>query len=173
MKKIFMTMVALMLMSASAWAGSELEVKQGDKKFFKTAEGNAVLEFVFDNATYDGRMPLTEKFSMSNLKKLAYSGFKQEFNDQCKKVKIVEDNSNVKYKFTVVITKMDQYFKVMGFIPGNATKAWGTITVTDANNGEVLLVVDVDEVDGGASPSPDETISDCFEEMGEQFSDLK
>lgn len=173
MKKILFLLVAL-VSSLTASAGLDISVTQGDKKFFKTAEGNAVLELLWDGATYDGKMPLEEKFTnLSYLKKVAYNGFEETFNDKSKKFKIVKDQSAAKYKITMKVSKMDQYFKVMGFIPGNATKVWGTLTVTEIATGNVVLVVNVDEVDGGANPSPDETFSDCFEELAEQLTKLK
>lgn len=68
---------------------------------------------------------------------------------------------------------MDQYFKVMGFIPSNATKVWGTLTVIDLSTNTVIAVVEVNEVDGGANPSYDGTFSDCFEELAKQVTKLK
>lgn len=46
------------------------------------------------------------------------------------------------------VKNMDQYFKVMGFIPSNATKVWGTLTVIDLSTNTVIAVVEVNEVDG-------------------------
>ena len=156
-------------------AGLDIKVVQGDKKFFKTAEGNAVLDFHFENAKYDNKKPLSEKFGdVANVKKIALNGFTETFNDKSKRIKVVEDNkAGAKYKFTFEVSNMDQYYKVMGFIPGNATKVWGKFTVTDIETNQVMVVIDVDEVDGGASPSPDETISDCFEEVATQLNKLK
>ena len=68
---------------------------------------------------------------------------------------------------------MDQYFKVMGFIPGNATKVWGTMNVTDLQTGETIAVIEVKEVNGGANPSPNGSFSDCFEELAKQIVKLK
>lgn len=158
----------------TAFAGSDIKVVDGDKKFLKTAEGNAVLVINWDDATYDDKMPLAVHFSeLENLKKIGWSGFAEEFNDRSKKVKVVKNEADAKYKFTLDVKKMDQYFKVMGFIPGNATKVWGTLTVTDLSNGNKIAVIDVKEVDGGANPSPDGSFSDCFEELGKQVSKLK
>lgn len=174
MKKILLSLVAVFFTCNCAFAGLDIKVTQGDKKFFKTNAGNAVLDFKFDNTKYDNKMPLAEKFDdVAKVKKIALNGFTETFNDKSKGIKVVENNADAQYKFTFEVTNMDQYFKVMGFIPGFATKAWGTFTVTDIKSGEALVVVDVDEVDGGASPSPDETISDCFEEIAKQLNKLK
>lgn len=158
------------MVSIVAMAGSDLKVKSGDKKFFKNASGNAVVEFVWDGATYDGKMPLGEKFdNLKELKEIAKKGFTEEFNDRSKKVKVADKASDANYKFTIKVDKIDQYYKVMGFVPGNATKVWGTITITDIKSGAELVVIEVKEVDGGANPVPNECFSDCFEELGKQL----
>lgn len=172
MKRIFTCMLVSM-MALVAMAGSNLHILKGDAKFFKTASGTAIVKFDFEGATYDGKMPLSDKFDIERVARIAKSGFSETFNDKSKKVKIVADDSVVNYVINYKVTKMDQYFKVMGFIPGMATKNWGTITVTDAASGEILLQVDVVECDGGASPSPDETISDSFEDTAKQFARFK
>lgn len=118
-------------------------------------------------------MPLGEKWKIDEVKKIAVFGFMEEFNDRCKKVEVVGDATDAKYKFTMKVTKMDQYFKVMGFVPGNATKVWGEFTITDIATGEVLVKAKIDEVNGGANPSPDGSISDCFEELGKEVSRIK
>ena len=174
MKKCLFTMLLVFLGCVTAMAGSDIKVTEGNKKFLKTAEGNAVLVFDWEGATYDGKEPLTSKFpNLEELKKVAWNGFTETFNEKCKKVKVVADETNAKYKFSMKVTKMDQYFKVMGFIPGNATKVWGVMTVTNLSSGEVLAVVEVTEVDGGANPSPDGSFSDCFEDLAKQMSKLK
>ena len=173
MKKIFMAVVMLSMVSIAAMASS-FKVVEGDKKFFKTAEGNALLEFVWDGATYDGKKPLTDHFrDLSSLEKIGWQWFRDKFNDRCKKVQVVEGTNDVKYKFTIKVTKMDQYYKVFGFVPGNATKAWGTLTITDAASGATLLVVEFKEIDGGANPSYDATFGDCFKAIAKQLSNIK
>lgn len=171
MKKFISTLVLISLFSVYAMADG-IKVTQGDKKLFKNAEGNAQIEIVLDGATYDGQKPLKEKFEdLANFKKCAIEGFTEGFNDKSKKVKIAADN--VKYKIAFKVSKVDQYFKVMGFVPGNATKVWGEVTITDAASGETLAVINVDEVDGGANLSPDGTISDSFKELAELIAKLK
>lgn len=173
MKKLIL-IIALGLAAAATALASDLNVTSGNKKFFKTAQGGVFLEFIWDGATYDGKMPLEEKFTeLEAWKKTAWAGFKEEFDDNCKKAKIVSDIAEANYKITMKVTKMDQYVKVMGWIPAPATKVWGTLTITDVQTGEVLLTAEVEEVDGGANPVPEGTFSDCFEELGEQVADLK
>ena len=58
-------MAFVTLFATAAFAGNPLKVINGDKKFFKSAEGKVFLEVVFDNnATYDGKMPLSENLFM-------------------------------------------------------------------------------------------------------------
>lgn len=176
MNKIILTLVVCFTATVYAMAGSDLKVTQGDKKFFKTASGTAVMELIFDNATFDDKMPLAqnEKFKdMDNVKKISAEAFKGEFNKKVKNVSVIDDVSSAKYKFTFNISKMDQYFKVMGFIPSPATKVYGTLTITDNATGEVLVVINVDGADGGANPSPDGTIEDCFRDLAKQMAKLK
>lgn len=174
MKKYLLTMVMCFAVCMCAMAGSNIKVTQGDKKIFKTASGNAVVEFVWDGATYDNKQPLTEKYNnLEELKPIAWKGFQNAFNKSCKKVKVVEDAADATYKFTIKVTNMDQYFKVMGFVPGNATKAWGTLTITDVKSGQVLVEGTFSGIDGGANLSPDGTFEDCFEEVARQVARLK
>ena len=173
MKKVLFTMVMLCIVSMNAMAGG-LKVVQGDKKFFKTAEGKASLEFVWDGATYNGKMPLTEHYTnLDELEKVAWKWFRDEFNKHNKTVQIVESTEEVKYKITVKVTKMHAYLKLSSFVPGKATEAWGTLTITDAATGEELLVADLKKVDGGANPSPDGTFGDCFKDLAQHLNKLK
>lgn len=168
MKRIIVTLTLFFLLCSYVFAG--VTVKSGNKKFFKTASGNAVLEFIWDGATFNNTQPLTEKFTeLETLKPVAWTGFVEEFNEACKTVKVIEDVSNAKYQISMKVTNMDQYFKVMGFIPGNATKVWGTLTITEIETGNEIVVFDVEEIDGGANPSPDGSFSDCFEALGKSI----
>lgn len=174
MKKFCTTLLMLCITVMCAFAGSDIKVMEGNKKFFKSAQGEALLTINWGQATYDYKKPLTEKFGdLEPYADASYSGFIDSFNDECKKVKIVPGSKNAKYQFTIDVTNVDQYIKVMGFVPGPATKIWGTLTITDIATGEKLLVVDIKSVDGGASPSPFESFSDSFEELAEQVADLK
>lgn len=174
MRRLFLSLVVLCMTCMCAYAGLDIKVAQGDKKFMKTAEGKAVVEILWDGAQYDNKMPLEQKFdNLKECQAASLNGFKESLNDNSKKVKTVEDAKDATYKISIKITNVDQYFKVMGFVPGNATKIWGTLTISDAKSGDVLLVVDINEVDGGASPSPIETFSDSFEELAEQLTKLK
>lgn len=138
---------------ATAMAGSDLTVKRGNKKFIKEAKGVAALEFNFEGATFDDKMPLTDKYpDIALLQKLAWDGFVEEFNDRCKNLQVVPDIDKVDYKISMKVTKIDHFVNVMGFIPGLCVRAWGTVTITDAKTGEVVLEVYVDEIDGGAPP---------------------
>lgn len=173
MKRTLMT--AMMAVAAVvAFAGNPLSVKEGNKKFFKTAEGGALLEIIYDGATFDDKMPLTEKYDdMKNKQKISYDGFVEEFNDECKKVKIVTKKADANYKITVKVTKVDEFLNVMGFMPGPCIRVWGTVTITDVNDGSTLLRVDIDEIDGGSAPSIDRAFNDTFGELGERLAKLK
>ena len=161
------------IVSMYAMAGSDLKVVNGNKKFIKENRGNAILEFNYDDATYDGKEPLTNKFpDIENLKKLSWDGFVEEFNDRCKTVKVVRGEKDAQYKILIKITKIDQIFNVMGIIPGHCIRAWGTVTITDIKTNGTMLTLEIDEIDGGANPSPDGAYSDCFEELGKQMSKL-
>jgi len=174
MKKLLFTLLIMCVTVATAMAGSDIKVLKGDKKFFKTAQGTAQLEIVWDQAKYDNRMPLTEQFKdMTKYAEASWNGFYETFNDKCKKVKVVRAANSYDYKFTMRVSNVDQYLKVMGFVPGPATKIWGTLTISDAKTGEELVIIDVDYVDGGASPSPFESFSDSFEKLAEEVAHLK
>ncbi len=173
MKKYIFTVLLLFVGSMTVMAGSGIKVTKGNKNFLKTAEGNAVLFFDWENATFDNKEPLVTKFSnLDALSQVAYNGFTEIFNKK-QRVKIVADETDTKYRFTTKVTNMDQYFKVMGIVPGNATKVWGILTITGLSTGEVFVVIEVNEVDGGANPSPDGSFSDCFEELAKLVAKLK
>lgn len=175
MKKTLLTLALLCVACISAFAGG-IKVTGGDKKIFKHISGNAVLEFIFDNATFADKMPLQEdsRFQdIEHVKEVAMNGFKQDFNDECENVKVVDSAADAQYKITLKVTKMDQYVKITGFIPAPATKTWGVMTISDLKTGEILTTVEVNAVNGGANPSPDGCISDSFEELGEKVGGLQ
>ena len=174
MKKILLTLIVAVMGCMTAMAGSDLKVVEGDKKFLKTASGNAVLIFDWEGATYDNKEPLTNHYSnLEQLKPIAWNGFVEEFNKKSKNVKVVKDATDARYQFSMQVTNMDMYVKVMSFIPSPATKVWGVMTVTDLQTGEVIAIIQVKEVNGGGNPSPDGSFSDCFEELGKQMAKLK
>lgn len=174
MKKYLITMLFVLVGSMSAMAGSGVKVTKGDSKFLKTAEGNAVLVFDWEGATYDNKMPLIEQFTdLELLKPKAWNGFREVFNKKCKNVQVVRDEADARYKFAMKVVNMDRYIKVTGLIPGPATKVWGIMTVTDLTTGDIIAVVEVTKVDGGANPSPDGSFSDCFEELAKKVVKLK
>lgn len=174
MKRILFAIMAFCLVNISAMAGLDISVTKGDKKFFKTSEGNAVLEIVWDGATYSKSESLSAHFdNFDELKKRAEASFTETFNKKCKKVKIADKAADTMYKLTLKVADMDQYVNVMGFIPGKATKIWDTITVSNVQTGEELVVIAVDEVDGGGNPSPDNSFADCFKELAVQVCKLK
>lgn len=173
MKRTMMT--AIMAVAAvMVFAGNPLKVTNGDKKFFKTAEGGCLVEINYDGASFDGKMPLTEKYSdMEAKKKISYEGFVEEFEDHNKKMKITKDAASAKYKMTIKVTKVDEFINVMGFVSGPCIRVWGTLTITDINGGAPLLVVDIDEIDGGSAFNTDRAFNDTFGELGERIAKLK
>ena len=173
MKKKSFVIVMLCMVFSMAMAGS-IKVIEGNKKVFKSISGLAVLEIDWSNTSYDGRMTLEEKYGdFTPYEAAARSGFIQDFNQDCRSVKVVTDDSRAQYKISIKVDKVDQYIKVTGLIPGPATKIWGTLTISDLESGEVLTVVKIDECNGGASPSPFETFSDTFEALGEQIAKMR
>jgi len=169
-----MMTVVMAVMTVIAFAGNPLKVTNGDKKFFKTAEGDCLLEVIYDGASFDGKMPLTEKYSdVDNKKKISYDGFVEEFDDNSKKVKITKDAASAKYKMTIKVTKIDEFLNVMGFVAGPCIRVWGTLTITDVKGGEPLLVVDIDEIDGGSAFNVDRAFNDTFGELGKRIAKLK
>ena len=90
MKRLFL-MAIITVFATTAFAGNPLKVVNGDKKFFKSTEGKIFLEVVFDaNATYDDKMPLTEKYDDLAAKTIiSYDGFVEEFTDSKSKLTIV------------------------------------------------------------------------------------
>ena len=173
MKRLFL-MAIVTLFTTAAIAGNPLKVVNGDKKFFKSTEGKVFLEVVFDNnATYDEKMPLTEKYNDLDAKAIiAYDGFVEEFTDSKTKMTIVKDEAEADYKMTINVTKIDEFVNVMGWVPGPCVRVWGTLTVTD-KTGNTMIVVDIDEIDGGSSPTTDRAFNDTFGELGKSIAKLK
>ena len=174
MKRFFL-MAVMTLVATVTFAGNPLKVISGDKKFFKSAEGTVLLEVVFnDDATYDDRMPLSEKYNdLAQKTVIAYDGFIEEFTDNNSKMTFVKEASEATYKITINVTKVDEFINVMGWVAGPCIRVWGTLTVTDAKTGESLLVVDIDEIDGGSAPTTDRAFNDTFGELGERIAKLK
>jgi len=174
MKRLFL-MAIVTLFATAAIAGNPLKVVNGDKKFFKSAEGKVFLEVVFDaNAIYDEKMPLTEKYNDLDAKAIiSYEGFVEEFTDSKSKMTIVKDEAEADYKMTINVTKIDEFVNVMGWVPGPCVRVWGTLTVTDTKTGDTMIVVDIDEIDGGSSPTTDRAFNDTFGELGKSIAKLK
>lgn len=173
MKRTVLT--AIMAVAAVvAFAGNPIKVTAGDKKFFKNAEGNMLLEITYDGATFDGKMPLTDKYSdIPEKARISYDGFIEEFSEKNNKIKFVTSADQAKYKMVIKVTKVDEFVNVMGFIPGPCIRVWGTLTVTEINGSAPLLTVDIDEVDGGSAPTTDRAWNDAFGELGKRIAKLK
>ncbi len=173
MKRLILTAIVV-LTSVASYSGNPLSFKGGDKKFFKTASGGALLEIIYAGATYDDKMALTEKFpDIDNKTKISYDGFVEEYMERAKKVPIVTNPGEARYKFTIKVSKIDQFINVMGFIPGPCIRVWGTFTVTDLTNNTTLLIIDIDEIDGGSAPTPDRAFNDTFGELGKCIAKFK
>ena len=173
MKRLFL-MAFVTLFATMAIAGNPIKVIKGDKKFFKDTEGNVFLEVIYDGATFDGKMPLTEKYSDIETKTtLSYNGFIEEFSERNDDLKFVKTPEEANYKMTIQVTKIDEFFNPMGWIAGPCIRVWGTLTVTDIKTGEEKVVVDIDEIDGGSSPTVDRAFNDSFGELGERIAKLK
>lgn len=170
-----LVLVAFMSIIATvAFAANPIKVVSGDKKFFKSAEGNIYLEVKYEGASFDDKMPLTEKYNdMESKTTISYDGFIEEFKDNNKKMDFVTTESEANYKITIQVTKIDEFINVMGWIPGPCIRVWGTLTVTDVKSGESLLVVDIDEIDGGSAPTTDRAFNDAFGKLGEKIARLK
>lgn len=174
MKRIFL-MAFITLFATVAFAANPLKVVGGDKKFFKNAEGTVFLEMIYDNdATFDGKMPLTEKYDNLEEKiEISYNGFVEEFSERNSKLKFVDTEEEATYKMTIHVTKIDEFVNVMGWIPGPCVRVWGTLTVVDVNSGETMIIVDINEIDGGSSPTTDRAFNDAFGKLGESIAKLK
>ena len=174
MKRLFM-MAFMTIIATVVFAANPLKVVNGDKKFFKSAEGTVFLEVIYDEgATFDDRMPLTEKYdNLEEKTTISYNGFIEEFSERNKKLQFVKTEKEATYKITIRVTKVDEFFNIMGFIPGPCIRVWGTLTVTDVKSGEALLVVDIDEIDGGSAPSTDAAFNDTFGKLGQAIAKLK
>lgn len=173
MKRLFL-MAFMAVFATVAFASNPIKVVSGDKKFFKSAEGNVFLEVIYDNASFDDKMPLTEKYSDIEAKTLiSYNGFIEEFASKKSRFNFVKDEAEATYKITINVTKVDEFVNIMGFIPGPCIRVWGTLTVTDVKTGDSLLVVDIDEIDGGSAPTTDRAFNDTFGELGKRIAKLK
>jgi len=173
MKRLVL-MAFMSIIATVAFAANPIKVVSGDKKFFKSAEGNVYLEVKYEGASFDDKMPLTEKYDdMESKTTISYNGFIEEFTDNNKKMKFVTTESEATYKMTIQVTKIDEFINVMGWIPGPCIRVWGTLTVTDVKSGESLLVVEIDEIDGGSAPTTDRAFNDAFGKLGEKIAKLK
>lgn len=172
MKRLFL-MAFVMLFATAAFAGNPIKVVNGDKKFFKSAEGKVFLEVIYDDATFDGKMPIAEKYPDIDAKTtISYDGFIEEFTDANSNMTFVKDEAEADYKMTINVTKIDEFFNVMGWVAGPCIRVWGTLTVTD-KSGNTMIVVDIDEIDGGSSPTTDRAFNDSFGELGKRIAKLK
>ena len=91
MKRLLMTAVLVMVATVT-FAANPLKVLNGDKKFFKNAEGTVFLEVIYDGATFDDKMPLTEKYdNMEEKTTISYNGFIEEFSQRNKKLQFVKN----------------------------------------------------------------------------------
>ena len=173
MKRFFL-MAFMTIVATATFASNPIKVVSGDKKFFKSAEGNIFLEVVYDNATFDDRMPLTEKYpDIENKAVISYNGFIEEFSERISQMNFVKTEVEAKYKMTIHVTKVDEFFNVMGFVAGPCIRVWGTLTITDVKSGESLLVVEIDEIDGGSAINVDRAFNDTFGELGKRIAKLK
>lgn len=173
MKRLFL-MAIMTIVTTVAFAANPIKVINGDKKFFKSAEGNVILQVIYDDATFDDKMSLTEKYSNIDEKtEISYNGFIEEFSQRNSKLNFVKDEAEATYKITIRVTKVDEFVNIMGFIPGPCIRVWGTLTVTDAKTGDSLLVVEIDEIDGGSAATTDRAFNDTFGELGQKIAKLK
>lgn len=173
MKRLFM-MAFMTIIATVAFAANPLKVVNGDKKFFKNAEGTVFLEVIYEGASFDDRMPLTEKYdNIEEKTTISYNGFIEEFSERNDKLQFVKTEEEATYKITIKVTKVDEFINVMGFISGPCIRVWGTLTVTDVKTGESLLVVEIDEIDGGSAPTTDRAFNDTFGQLGEKIAKLK
>lgn len=162
------------VMAVMVFAGNPLKVKEGNKKFFKTAAGGALLEVSFAGASYDDKMPLTDRYpDVDNKTKIAILGFQEEFDEESKNMNIVTKKEDARYKISVKVTKVDEFINPMGWVVGPCVRVWGTVTVTDIADGSTQLVVDIDEIDGGSAINTDRAFNDTFGKLGERLAKLK
>ena len=172
MKKVLMTLI-MALLAVNVLAANPLKVKDGDKKFFRKTKGECLLDVVYTGASFDGKMPLKEKYSDIDEKTtISYDGFVEEYNDHNKNLPIVKDEAKANYKITIQVTKVDEFVNIMGFIPGPCIRVWGTLTVTDLKDGSTIVVVDIDEIDGGSAPTTNRAFNDTFGELGKKIAKL-
>ena len=173
MKRLFL-MAFVTLFATAAIAGNPLKVVNGDKKFFKNAEGTVYLEVNYDGATFDGKMPINEKYTDIDAKTtISYNGFVEELEETFDDLKIVKNADDATYKMTIQVTKIDEFFNPMGWVAGPCIRLWGTLTVTNVKTGETMIVVDIDEIDGGSSPTVDRAFNDTFGELAKRLAKVK
>lgn len=174
MKRLVLLALFAFAFVCTSFADGWIRYVSGDKRFFKTAEGKALLEFVWDGATYDNKRPLREQWpDLDKYIFKARDGFLQDFTKRSEKVEITENPAEANYKIRIRIYNVDRYIKMTGLIPGPSTKVWGILKILDMESDEELLVIRLDEVEGGASPSPFESMSDTFEYIGKKLAGFK
>lgn len=177
MKRKLMSMVCLLLVSIVAFAGNPFKSITGKEnlKAIMASEGKALLVVDWSEAKYDKDKDLKEKldedydFVLGDCEKSFAAGF----NKQSKRLQLAQGISDAKYKFVLKVASIDRYMQVMTFIPKHEAKMWGNLEILDAQTGNTLVTVNIDEAEDGYDSVPKECFGKTFFKLGERTAKLK
>lgn len=170
MKKFLMSALAIMLSCIVAMAGSPLKVESGSLKPLKNESGKIFVKFDFKGATYDKKKPLENEYpNLQSLMKISWEEFSTTFDKKCDRYSLTEKKDAADYQMTIKVTNMDKYYRAFGWTNGYVTKIWGTATITDLKSGEEIVVLEIDECDGGCNYNTDRSLVDAYEKLGQEL----
>jgi hypothetical protein len=176
MKKNLMA-ICLLLCSVAALAGSPFKKITGKEnlKPILRNEAEALIEFDWSNAKFDKTKDLKTQFAgdYDYILNDCEQKFIEGFNEKTKKMKLVKNSSDAKYKVVLKVSSVDHYYQAMIFIPRFEAKMWGNLEIIDLTTNQPVVTVVIDEAEEGY----DFVIKDCygktFKELGENVAKLK
>lgn len=168
MKKVILFALMAVACCITAMAGDGTKVVEGSFKSMKDKVANVYFKPIdFKGATWDNKGDLsTHYMNLNDLAKTGLRAMEAEFNSECKKMQ-TSTEAEANYVVSIKVTNMDSYYNVMGWgLPGHITKIWGDITITDKATGNVVVVLNMKETDGGRNHNTDQSFVDAWDAVG-------
>ncbi len=159
-------------------AGNPLTVQTGGDKLKEITAQSMEVEFVVDwsKVTFDDRETLEERLGEEDAewtKSDCYTKFMEGFNDKSKNVRLVDHETDAPYKYVLAVSKMDCYVAPLKFVPGWASKMWGTLSIIEKATDTPVVVVGIDEAEDGRDFVVKECFGETFSYVGEKIAKLK
>lgn len=164
MKKLLLTFLVL-LCSAVMFAGP-LKKTSGDEKCF-SENATAVLSMDLSNTTFDKKQSFKTWCGKDYEERVSVSekGFTESFNQNSKGLKIVDSESDAKYKIVIDVKNFQRKSASFGWGRFHV-KIYGTLTVVDNATGETVCAYSIDGVSGGDDFNETERFEKSFSELG-------